>query len=180
MKRKLIIIIVAAAVCVIAFCVLFLTGVIKFDKAEVKQDKSQAVAYVHYLDAHMLVGRDYQVYGSEVEAPSQLPEIAGVFFDNVVVGKKLALSNEPLAAYAMRIVESLRKNSISVDQVFVSESLDATLFVGNVKILLGKEANTEEKIHDLRDFFDEVKDLSGTLNMQELSKNNLGYSFKTN
>lgn len=180
MKRKLIIVVVAVAVCVIAFCVLFLTGVIKFDKAEVKTDKSQAVAYIHYLDAHMLVEKDYQVCGSEVEAPSQLPEIAGVFFENVVVGKKLSFINEQSAAYAMRVVENLRKNSISVDQVFISETQDATLLVGNVKILLGKESKTEEKIHDLRDFFDEVKELSGTLDMQELSQNNLGYSFKTN
>jgi len=52
--------------------------------------------------------------------------------------------------------------------------------VGNIKILMGQDVSTEEKLHDLRDFYDDVKGLSGVLDMQELSKNNLGYSFKTN
>lgn len=180
MNRKLIIGIVAAAVCVIAFCTLFLTGVIKFNSGEKSVDKSKAVAYIDYLDAHMLVDKDYYVYGSEVEVPENIPKITGVTFDKIVVGKPLVVNNESIANYAMKIVDSLKKNAISVPEVYISEDGNGTILVGNVQIVLGKDNKTEEKIHDLRDFFDEVKDLSGTLDMQELSKNNIGYSFRTN
>jgi len=180
MKRKLIIIIVAVSVCVIAFCILFLTGVIKFDKEETVLDKSKAIAYIDYLDSFVLVDKDYLVYGSQTEEPTGIPKVAGVDFSKMVVGEKMELLDEGKATYAMDVVDSLRRNSILVDQVFVSNDMTATIFVNNIHILMGKNVDTEEKIHDLRDFFDEVKNLNGTLNMQELSQNNIGYSFKTN
>ena len=80
----------------------------------------------------------------------------------------------------MKLVDCIHKSSLEIAEVYVSADQTATMYVGDIKILMGVDESTEEKMHDLRDFFDDVKGLNGVLDMQELSKNNLGYSFKTN
>ena len=118
--------------------------------------------------------------GSSEEVPDGLPKVTGLSFEQIVVGSHLDVTNKEAAKYAMKLVDCIHKNDLEIAEVYVSPDLTATLYVGNVKILMGTDVETEEKLHDLRDFFDDVKNENGVLDMQELSKNNLGYSFKTN
>lgn len=182
MKRKgLIIIIAAVAVLVIAACVLVLTGVIKIKwKKDASPALSKPVAYIEYMHSFMLLDKDLNVTGSETAAPADLPKVTGLSFDQIVIGSHLDVNNKETAKYAMKLVDCIHKNSLDIAEVYVSADLTATMYVGNIKILMGQDNATEEKMHDLRDFYDDVKGLNGVLDMQELSKNNLGYSFKTN
>lgn len=182
MKKSTVIIISVVAVCVIAACVLFLTGVLKFPFLSEKQETEQqsAESYVRYMDSFMLISSNDDVIGSVAEQPADIPEINGISFSQIIVGQPLVPGDEKAYQYAKKIVESLKQNELSVQQIYVSADLEATLYVNQVRILLGTDNKTEEKLKELREFFDEVKDLNGTLDMQELSYNNLGYSFKKN
>ena len=179
MKKKLLIIIPVIAVLIIAACVLVLTGVIRLPhKQEVAPTKP--VAYLEYMNSYMLIDKDMKVTGSEQEVPEGLPKVTGLNFDQIIVGSTLEVTNKEAAKYAMKLVDCIHKNSMDIAEVYVSLDLSATMYVGNIKILMGQDVSTEEKMHDLRDFYEDVKVLNGVLDMQELSKNNLGYSFKTN
>ena len=112
--------------------------------------------------------------------PTDIPKVTGLSFDQIVIGSHLDVNNKETAKYAMKLVDCIHKSSLEIAEVYVSADQTATMYVGDIKILMGVDESTEEKIHDLRDFFDDVKGLNGVLDMQELSKNNLGYSFKTN
>lgn len=180
MKKKLVIIIAAIAVLVIAACVLVLTGVIRFPHKQQEEAPSQPVAYLEYMNSYMLIDRNMMVTGSEQEVPAGLPKVTGLSFEKIIVGSELEVTNADAAKYAMKLVDCIHKNALDIAEVYVSLDLNATMYVGNIKILMGQDVSTEEKLHDLRDFYDDVKGLSGVLDMQELSKNNLGYSFKTN
>ena len=183
MKRRTIIIIAAAAVCVIAACVvLYLTGVIKLpfgDKAEKKQTStSPAVFYVEYMNTFMLVDNGGTVIGSVQEMPEEIPEVNGISFSNIIVGEQLIPEEEAAYAYARKIIDALKKNELYMREIYISTDLKATLYVNNVRILLGEDNKTEDKIREMRDFYEDFKDLSGTLDLQELSVNNIGYTFK--
>ena len=180
MKKKLVIIIAAIAVLVIAACVLVLTGVIRFPHKQQEEAPSQPVAYLEYMNSYMLIDRNMKVTGSEQEVPAGLPKVTGLSFEKIIVGSELEVTNKDAAKYAMKLVDCIHKNALDISEVYVSLDLNATMYVGNIKILMGQDVSTEEKLHDLRDFYDDVKGLSGVLDMQELSKNNLGCSFKTN
>lgn len=180
MKKKLLIIISILAGLVIAAGVLVLTGVIHFPKKQHKEASAQEVAYLDYMNSCMLIDRNLKVVGSEQEVPEGIPKVTGLSFEQIIVGNTLEVTNKEAAKYAMKLVDCIHKNGLDIAEVYVSLDLSATLYVGNIKILMGQDVSTEEKLHDLRDFYDDVKGLSGVLDMQELSKNNLGYSFKTN
>ena len=177
-KKTLVIIITAAAVCVIAVCVLFLTGVLNFPFLQQEPEEPEAEMYLEYMDEYLLIDRDGVVIGSTSEAPASIPKINGIDFTSIVVGEVLIPQNEEAYKYAKRIVNALKKNSLSMREIYISSDLEASLYINDACIFLGEDNKTEEKLNELRDFIDDFKDLSGTLDMQELSVNNLGYTFK--
>ena len=183
MRRKGIIVVIAIALALIVFCILFLTGVIKINLKSNKNDNSsisQAICYVKYMNACMLVTEDGEVIASVENAPKSIPEISGISYKSLVVGEKIEPKDQKEYKYAMKIIDNFRKNSMIADQVYISSDKTASVHVGKVKILFGKDKDTEEKIRDLRDFYDNLHDLDGTLNMIEISENNAGYTFKKN
>ena len=180
MKKGVIIGISAAAALVIAACVLFLTGVLEFPFQKKEPAQKTPYMYVEYMDSCMLIDKDGYVIGSSAEVPADIPKINGITFSTIIVGEQLVPANEDAYAYAKKIVDSLNKNALTMHEVYISSDLEATMYINNVRILLGIDNKTEDKLHDLRDFYDDVKDLSGTLDMLELSHNNSGYSLKPN
>ena len=136
--------------------------------------------YVEYMNECMLIDHEGYVIGSVSEPPTDIPKVSGISFSSIIAGEKLEPEEEAAYDYARLIVDSLKRNSLPITEVYISSDLQATLYVNSVKILLGKDNKTEEKLREMRDFFDDFKDLSGTLDMTEIGYNNLGFSFKQN
>ncbi len=183
MKKKGIIAVIAIAIVLIVFCILFLTGVIKINLKSNKEKNvniNQAICYVKYMNAYILISSDGVVVASFENAPNDIPEISGISFKSIVVGEKIEANEQKEFKYAIKIAETFKKNSMTLDQVYVASDKTASVYVGKVKILFGKDEDTEEKIRDLRDFYANLSDLDGTLNMTEISENNAGYTFKKN
>ena len=178
MKKGIIILISAVALCVIAGGALILAGVIPIPLKRAEKEAEKPVLCVEYMGSFMLVDGSGTVTGSTQEKPEEIPEISGISFTKIVVGETLAASEEASYAYARKIVDALKKNDLPASKVYVSSDLEATVYTGEIRVLLGADKQTEEKLKELRDFYDDLKDLSGTLDMQELSHNNLGYSLK--
>lgn len=180
-KKVLIIIISAASLLIIAAGVLFLTGVLEFPFSWFKKEEpvKNPELYVEYLDTCMLVDADDIVLGTAEEIPEEVPKVSGIPFSKIVVGEKIeTIEGGEAYAYAKKIIAALKKNALSMREIYISSDLQATLFVNNVRILLGTDNKTEEKLNEMRDFFDDFKDLSGTLDMIELSKDNVGFTFR--
>lgn len=181
MNKKVIIIIASVASILIIASILFLCGVIKIDiRKEKGYSKEQAICFVRYMDSSMLVDADGIVVGNSMDSPADISEIKGISFNNIIAGSLISPKDVNQLDYAIKIADNLRKNSILVNSIYISPDLSATVYINKVKIIFGKDKDTEEKIRDLRDFFDELKSLSGTMDMTELSENNAGYTLKPN
>lgn len=181
MKRKGIIAVIGILLILIVLCILFLTGVIKidFNKKET-YSKNQAIGYIKYMDSCMLVSPQNIIVSSVSDAPKGIAQIQGIEFNSLVVGQKIEAKDQKAYKYAIKIIENFKKNSMDADSVYISSDKTAAVYVGKVRIIFGKDVDTEEKIRDLRDFYDKLKDLDGTLDMTEISENNAGYTFKKN
>ena len=60
----------------------------------------------------------------------------------------------------------------------VSEEFESTLYIGNVKVLLGSSDDINQKLSDLSDMYEKIKDRSGTLDMKEVDRDGQGYAMK--
>lgn len=178
MKKPVIFIIAIAIVAVVTCGALYFTGMLKLPFLEKKPEEKQPVAYVEYIDLYMLIDDEGTVTGSVSEPPEDLIKISGLQYSDIIVGERIAPKNDGAVVYALKIVENLKKNNIPAWEVYIAEDKTAVIFAGNIRILMGHDEKTEEKLRELRDFYDEVIVLSGTLDMQELSHNNIGYSFR--
>ena len=166
--------------------VLLFTGVINVDGIGTSNGSDHdAAACVSYMGSYIILDSDGMVVSTSAEDPREsdtaIPLVSGLKFSNVIIGQAMQLDNINDLNYILRIIKELKNNGIKdVSEIYISGDSEVTLYTGQVKILLGKEERVAEKISDLRDFYSDVAELSGTLDMQRVSDMNGGYTFKKN
>ena len=177
-KKVLIIIIVIILIAAAVTGVLMWRGVISFGKGtETVSDEKTAVAYVANQEEYLTIDISGEVLAILTEAPTDIPKITGIEFTNAGVGNVLDWDNTDDFNYAVKVIEALADTNITINEIILDDSGQLTLVSGDLKILLGDNEKTEEKIRDLNDFISELSGKKGTLNMKEVN-DTLGYSFR--
>lgn len=182
MKKKLLIIIPAVLAAAAAALAVFFVLSERTDSASSNASSissSNAIAYFEYMDSYMLINKNGVITGSSFEKPADIPMISGVDVSGVIVGEKVQADDTDELEYAVSVVVSMATHKITgVSEVYITTGGEAIIYVNKVKILLGKDEDTDKKIGDLKDFYASVVGLEGTLNMQEVSDDDTGYTFK--
>ena len=172
---------ILAGAALVIFGMLVFAGKISFSMAdETAVTDCTAAAYIEYMDMYLIVNNDGIMIQSSLSEPeSDIPEITGLVLGNVVTGKTLETSDQEAFEYALNVVAELNKNCISeINEVYISSDGEITIYAKEIKILLGEDEDTSEKINDLKDFYYTVVEMEGTLDMQEVSESSTGYTFK--
>lgn len=142
--------------------------------------EKNVVGYIEYFGNNMYFDKDGIVAESSTEVLSGIPKITGIKFDYIVLQKKIPVENDKLFTKIMDITQLLNKYEISVDKIYISGSMEMTLFMEEVKVELGDGENLNEKIIDLNDMMGNLNGLSGTLDMKQYDSADEGYTFKKN
>ena len=181
MKRRVVIIILF--ICALAAAA-FVYGTVRKDQvsaSDAAQETPAAedgVVYVFYAGTYLSLDKDGVVCANNSSPPGSLPEIRGITFDNLTYGKKADAAERSGLEYLIRIACSLEKHGISADRIEYDNRM-ATIYIGKLRIELGKEDKTDEKLTDLSDLIDHIRGESGTLYMQNGNANNYGYTFRS-
>ena len=138
------------------------------------------VAYITYLSAYAYVNKDGYMLTAVDTRPEDMPEIKDFEFTALSEGEKLECANQATFEYALKVIKDLNIYSLKMDNVCAFEETELVMNAGKVKIMLGENNRTDEKISDLSNFYDQIEGLDGTLDMKQISDNNLGYTFKIN
>ncbi|MGI6072693.1 MAG: hypothetical protein ACOX75_06790 [Lachnospiraceae bacterium] len=178
--KKTVTIISIICVIIIAAAVLFLTGTISVEaRGKEENDSLPPLAYVLYMDAFVEIDRDGVALSMSPIRPEGMAEISGISFGHIVVGKKPVADDEKKLEYALSVAAELKNVGIDeIGEIFATSGGTIIMYMDNVKIDLGENRKTAEKIEDLKSFTHELKGLSGTLNMREADTNDMGYTFK--
>ncbi len=192
-KRKLKLRIILIAVIVLAalatFYVLYKKGVIDFSSEEEATDevidseiseKYSIVGCIKYMDFYMYFDQDGVVRTSSPQKDEKIPLILGIDVDHVVMNEELSIAEDDIFRWLLEVVQTLNKYEIVLDKIYISPEHEMSLYIANVKVDLGKNEYTAEKIAELSNFYDKLVTLSGTLNMKEFDLNNKSFTFKSN
>ena len=170
-------------VCILAICAGLFFGLkgrmVSSASASEKTAFSSAegVAYVFYANTWLSLNKEGIVCANSSSRPDGIPEITGIEFDNLAYGKKADPVSRAGLEYLIRIACSLSKHGIKAERIHYENRM-ATIYIGYLRIELGKEDRTDEKLTDLADLIDQIAGDHGTLYMQNGNANNYGYTFR--
>lgn len=144
------------------------------------------VGYVKYMGNYMYFDKDGIVVDSSDKPLEGIPEITGLKFGSIVLYKKLPVEDEKIFEDILNLTQILQTYGIRCDRIDYSGLREATLYLGDIKVVLGS-GDLTGKIAELSDMLPEIRTKmaeqgiqGGTLYLDSYDENagNAAYSFK--
>ena len=143
-------------------------SVIDSDSVRISVFEKALAGYVKYLDHYVYFDKDGYVVESSNVMTAGIPQVSGLSFDSVEVGKKLGTEDGGIFERTLDLTKLMNKYDLLVDKIYFHESGAVTLYFGNVRVSLGNDQkHLEDKIMDLPQFLEKLEGLSGILNMEK-------------
>ena len=99
-----------------------------------------------------------------------IPQVSGLKFDHVVLGEKIPVENDSVFEMVMSIANLLDKYEISAEKIYFQSDMDIVLYMGELRILLGKAVDLEEKIMIIPTILGYLDDTSGVLHLENYTE----------
>lgn len=126
--------------------------------------------YVEFMDSFIYFDRDgYMVETSNVRTMG-IPQVAGLKFEHVVLGEKIPVQDDGIFETVMNIANLLDKYEIAAEKIYFQSDMDIVLYMGELRVLLGKSVNLEEKIMVLPTIISYLEDTSGVLHLENYTE----------
>lgn len=149
------------------------------DTVKITVYEKALAGYVKYLDTYMYFDKDGCVVESSSVKTVGVPQITGLTFDHIVLGKPLPVENTEVFNTILNLTKLLNKYELTADKIYFHSSDEITIYFGDVKVALGREdISMEDKIMLLPNFLTELAGKSGTLQMEKYEEGNGRFTFK--
>lgn len=152
----------------IPFIEKYTVKITSYDSVKITVYEKSLAGCLKYMGKYMYFDKDGLVVESSDEHVEGVPLISGLKYEYIILGEQIPVENEDVFDMLLEVSQILEKTGISADKIYVSDSLDVTLTIGDIKVSLG-QGDLSEKLSDLADMYDNLSGYSGTLDMSELS-----------
>lgn len=140
-------------------------------------EKSLA-GFVEYLGRYMYFDKDGTVVESSSIKTVGIPQITGLAFDHVVVGKPLPVENSDIFYEILNVTQTLSKYELASERIYFNGAEKMTIYFGDIKVNFGTSRDLDEKIILLQNLMPEMEGMKGTLDIQNYSPNTKIYTFE--
>lgn len=157
------------------------------ESVEVIIYEKSIVGYVKYMGSYMYFDKDGIVVDSSSEPLEGIPEITGLKFGSIILYRKLPVEDPKIFEDILNLTQILQTYGIKCDRIDYSGLREATLYIGDIKVVLGSDSDLNGKIAELSDMLPQIKQKiaeegikGGTLYLDtyDENSNNEMYSFK--
>lgn len=148
------------------------------NKLNIQVYEKSIIGYIRFMGYNMYFDKDGIVVDSSADVLEGVPEVAGMPYKNIVLHSKLNVENDKVFPILLELVQLCNKYSIVTDKVFFDQNLNVTLYIDNIKIILGDAASITEKIYEVSQMMPQMNGLSGTLHMENFSEDTSSIIFK--
>lgn len=136
------------------------------------------VGYINYMGCNMFFDKDGIVVESSSEVYEHVPEIEGLTFSSIVLNSKLEVQNSSIFSSILDLTQSFNKYQLGVDKVYFDSSYYVTLYIHDIKVLLGNPKDCNDKIYALKQMEKKIEGLKGTLNLSDYNGSDSSVIFK--
>ena len=114
------------------------------------------VGYVEYMSGNLYFDGDGIVVESTKKKLPGIPKITGLKFSKVSLYKTLPVEDK---------AASLKAENLECDHIDYDAMSNATLYMGDIKVLLGNNEDMEQKLSSLKDILPALSGRKGTLDL---------------
>lgn len=122
--------------------------------------------------------KDGFVVETSSEVIDGIPQITGLTCDKVVLYEKLDFGDASVLKTLLNVTQSLKKYSLVPDAIQYAENGTITLTYGTVTVILGQAEELTEKIIRLQKIMPSIKEMTGTLHMEDWSEETTDITFE--
>lgn len=143
---------------------------------EVQVYEKILVGCVKVMGQYMYFDKDGYVTDSTKDRLEQIPRIIGLEFDRILLYEKLAIQKDSLYDTILNLTKLILHYKLPVDTIEFSAYDEVTLYIDNIKVLLGKHAMYDEAFSALSGVFTATheNDLAGQELMIDMRKYEAG------
>lgn len=134
--------------------------------------------YVQYLGSYMYFDKDGIIVESSNILTPGIPEVSGLQFNHVVLHEMLPVENENIFQEILNITNLLNKHSLSATKIHFDAFYNITLYFGDVRVVLGEDADLDQIIMRLTGILPHLEGKSGVLHMETFSEGNKDITFE--
>ncbi|MBO5565448.1 MAG: cell division protein FtsQ [Lachnospiraceae bacterium] len=121
--------------------------------------------YIEYVGQYIYFTRDGIVAEASREKIEGIPEVRGLSLDRIVLYERLDVDDDRIFDRVLDVTQLLGKYNLTVDKIYFDSAKNMTLFFGKVRVLLGGEEYTDEKIANLQDIIPRLEGKEGSIDM---------------
>lgn len=148
------------------------------NKMSVTVYEKAIVGYISYMGCNMYFDKDGIVVESSSDKYEDVPEIAGLNFKSIVLDSKLEVGNDALFSQILEMTQAFHKYELNVKKVYFDTSYNVSLYMGDVKVMLGSAKDCTDKLYALKQISDKLNTMNGTLYMENYDGTSSSIIFK--
>ncbi|MDO5402280.1 MAG: cell division protein FtsQ/DivIB [Eubacteriales bacterium] len=148
------------------------------DKMYITVYEKAVIGYINYMGCNMYFDKDGIIVESSTQEYEGVPEILGLKFKSIVLDSKLDVGSDKVFQQILDLTQSFNKYQLDVDKVYFNSCYEVTLYMGEVKVLLGSEADMTDKLFELKQMEEKLTGLKGTLHLENYSGTDFSVIFK--
>ncbi|MBR4082881.1 MAG: FtsQ-type POTRA domain-containing protein [Lachnospiraceae bacterium] len=126
--------------------------------------------YIEFMDSFIYFDRDGYMVETSNARTIGIPQVSGLKFQHVVLGEKIPVENDGVFETVMSIANLLDKYEISAEKIYFQSDMDIVLYIGELRVMLGKAVDLEEKIMVLPTIIGYLDDTSGVLHLENYTE----------
>lgn len=123
------------------------------------------VGYVEYMSGNLYFDGDGIVVESTKKKLPGIPKITGLKFSKVSLYKTLPVEDKAVFRDILNLSASLKAENLECDHIDYDAMSNATLYRGDIKVLLGNNEDMEQKLSSLKDILPALSGRKGTLDL---------------
>ena len=131
--------------------------------------EKKPLGYVDYMQSFLYFDNNGVIIESGSERREEIPEITGLKFGEIVMGKKLEVADSRLYDEIMNITSQLSVFGIPCRKIHFDQARNATLYIddGSVKVNIGSDSYLATKLSVLSDVISEMRErqMKGTADL---------------
>lgn len=148
------------------------------DKLNVMVYEKEIIGYINYMGCNMYFDKDGIIVDSSQEILEGIPEVMGINYRNIVLHDRLDTKDNKVFSVMLDLIQLFDKYEIELDKVFFDNSLNITVYIKDIRVVLGSDDGITEKVHELSMMMPKLEGKSGVLYLNTFNEDTKSVIFK--